>query len=78
MARGSKIYPSFVKFLKSKDPSDGSEEALITELTELNAELEKNVSISTCLGYPFYFVDADNIMRFCRRGEAYLAQCGGW
>ncbi|PSS33367.1 Glutathione S-transferase [Actinidia chinensis var. chinensis] len=33
---GSKIFPSFVKFLKSKDPSDGSEKALLDELKALD------------------------------------------
>lgn len=39
---GSKIFPCFVKFLKSKDPSDGSEEALVAELTILNDHLKDN------------------------------------
>ncbi|KAL2457843.1 Glutathione S-transferase DHAR2 [Abeliophyllum distichum] len=37
---GSKIFPSFVKFLKSKDPSDGSEQALLDELKALNEHLK--------------------------------------
>ncbi|KAH7300088.1 hypothetical protein KP509_24G044500 [Ceratopteris richardii] len=36
----SKIFPCFVKFLKSKDPSDGTEEALLTELKSLNDHLQ--------------------------------------
>lgn len=39
---GSKIFPSFVKFLKSKDPADGSEEALVSELTVFNDYLKDN------------------------------------
>ncbi|MCO5581065.1 hypothetical protein L7F22_034941 [Adiantum nelumboides] len=39
---GSKVFSSFVKFLKSKDSSDGSEEALVTELTALNDYLKEN------------------------------------
>ncbi|KAJ7515749.1 hypothetical protein O6H91_22G026000 [Diphasiastrum complanatum] len=39
---GSKIFPSFVKFLKSKDPSDGSEQALLSELKALDEHLQKN------------------------------------
>ncbi|KAH9552656.1 hypothetical protein CY35_09G077900 [Sphagnum magellanicum] len=39
---GSKIFSSFVKFLKSKDPSDGSEEALVEELKTLNEYLKTN------------------------------------
>ncbi len=46
--RGSKIFSSFVKFLKSKDPSDGSEEALVEELKTLNEYLKTNVSIWKC------------------------------
>ncbi|CAA2987569.1 glutathione S-transferase DHAR2-like [Olea europaea subsp. europaea] len=37
---GSKIFPSFVKFLKSKDPSDGSEQALLNELKALDEHLK--------------------------------------
>ncbi|KAH7548010.1 hypothetical protein ACOSP7_032681 [Xanthoceras sorbifolium] len=39
---GSKIFPSFVKFLTSKDPSDGTEQALLEELKALNEHIEKN------------------------------------
>ncbi|CAM6036518.1 unnamed protein product [Sphagnum compactum] len=39
---GSKIFSSFVKFLKSKDPSDGSEHALVEELKTLNEYLKTN------------------------------------
>ncbi|XP_059666193.1 glutathione S-transferase DHAR2-like [Cornus florida] len=37
---GSKIFPAFVKFLKSKDPSDGSEQALLDELKALDEHLK--------------------------------------
>ncbi|GFP96763.1 glutathione s-transferase dhar2 [Phtheirospermum japonicum] len=37
---GSKLFPSFVKFLKSKDPTDGSEEALLNELKALDEHLK--------------------------------------
>ncbi|KAF8396694.1 hypothetical protein HHK36_018321 [Tetracentron sinense] len=37
---GSKIFGSFVKFLKSKDPSDGSEQALLDELKALDEHLK--------------------------------------
>ncbi|KAK6933254.1 hypothetical protein RJ641_036148, partial [Dillenia turbinata] len=37
---GSKIFPSFVKFLKSKDPNDGSEQALLDELKALDEHLK--------------------------------------
>ncbi|WVZ95917.1 hypothetical protein U9M48_041623 [Paspalum notatum var. saurae] len=37
---GSKIFPSFVKFLKSKDASDGSEKALLDELQALDDHLK--------------------------------------
>ncbi|KAL7147987.1 hypothetical protein ABFS83_06G148500 [Erythranthe nasuta] len=36
---GSKVFPSFVKFLKSKDSTDGSEQALIDELKALDEHL---------------------------------------
>ncbi|XP_022869882.1 glutathione S-transferase DHAR2-like [Olea europaea var. sylvestris] len=37
---GSKIFSSFVKFLKSKDPNDGSEQALLDELKALDEHLK--------------------------------------
>ncbi|KAG6491041.1 hypothetical protein ZIOFF_052373 [Zingiber officinale] len=37
---GSKIFSSFVKFLKSKDANDGSEQALIDELQALDEHLK--------------------------------------
>ncbi|RRT41836.1 hypothetical protein B296_00044538, partial [Ensete ventricosum] len=37
---GSKIFSSFVKFLRSKDPSDGSEQALVDELHALEDHLK--------------------------------------
>eukprot|EP00249_Psilotum_nudum_P007628 c20707_g1_i1 orf=112-1008(+) len=37
---GSKIFSSFVKFLKSKDPHDGTEQALLEELKALNDHLK--------------------------------------
>ncbi|KAK4482094.1 hypothetical protein RD792_011545 [Penstemon davidsonii] len=39
---GSKIFSTFIGFLKSKDPSDGTEQALLDELTALNKYLEEN------------------------------------
>ncbi|KAM0953612.1 putative glutathione dehydrogenase (ascorbate) [Dioscorea sansibarensis] len=39
---GSKIFPTFVKFLKSKDPNDGSEQALLAELQALDEHLKKH------------------------------------
>ncbi|XP_042489295.1 glutathione S-transferase DHAR2 [Macadamia integrifolia] len=37
---GSKIFPSFVKFLKSKDPSDGTEQELLNALSDLEEHLK--------------------------------------
>lgn len=37
---GSKIFPSFVKFLKSKDSADGTEQALLDELKALDEQLK--------------------------------------
>ncbi|EEF39337.1 glutathione S-transferase DHAR2 [Ricinus communis] len=37
---GSKIFPTFIKFLKSKDPNDGSEQALLDELKALDEHLK--------------------------------------
>ncbi|CAA2967820.1 glutathione S-transferase DHAR3, chloroplastic [Olea europaea subsp. europaea] len=39
---GSKIFSTFIGFLKSKDPSDGSEQALLDELTAFNDYLKEN------------------------------------
>ncbi|KAL7228819.1 hypothetical protein ACSBR2_007495 [Camellia fascicularis] len=43
---GSKIFPSFVKFLKSKDPNDGSEQALLDELKALDEHLQAHLLFS--------------------------------
>ncbi|XP_022139339.1 glutathione S-transferase DHAR2-like [Momordica charantia] len=37
---GSNIFGAFVKFLKSKDPNDGSEQALLVELKTLDEHLK--------------------------------------
>lgn len=39
---GSKIFPTFIGFLKSKGPSDGAELALLNELTIFNDYLKEN------------------------------------
>ncbi|GAA0160626.1 transferase [Lithospermum erythrorhizon] len=39
---GSKIFSTFIGFLKIKDPSDGTEEALLNELNALNDYLKDN------------------------------------
>ncbi|PIA38889.1 hypothetical protein AQUCO_02700233v1 [Aquilegia coerulea] len=39
---GSNIFSSFVKFLKSKDASDGSEQALVDELKALEDHLKEH------------------------------------
>ncbi|KAL3524993.1 hypothetical protein ACH5RR_013365 [Cinchona calisaya] len=39
---GSKIFSNFIGFLKSKDPSDGTEQALLDELTAFNDYLKDN------------------------------------
>jgi hypothetical protein len=41
---GSKIFSTFIGFLKSKDPSDGTEQALLDELTSFDSYLKDNVS----------------------------------
>lgn len=46
---GSKIFSTFIGFLKSKDPNDGTEEALLNELTAFNDYLKENVSPVSCL-----------------------------
>ncbi|KAG6402165.1 hypothetical protein SASPL_139040 [Salvia splendens] len=42
-SRGSKIFPTFVKFLLSKDASDGTEQALLDELKALDEHLKTKV-----------------------------------
>ncbi|KAL5225714.1 hypothetical protein ABZP36_012353 [Zizania latifolia] len=39
---GSKIFSTFIGFLKSKDPSDGTEQALLSELTSFDSYLKGN------------------------------------
>ncbi|KAL9233719.1 hypothetical protein vseg_008677 [Gypsophila vaccaria] len=39
---GSKIFPAFVGFLKSKDPNDGMEQELLNELNSFNDHLKEN------------------------------------
>lgn len=39
---GSKIFSTFIGFLKSKDPSDGTEQALIKELSSFNNHIKEN------------------------------------
>ncbi|KAK7842606.1 glutathione s-transferase dhar3 [Quercus suber] len=39
---GSKIFSTFIGFLKSKDPSDGTEKALISELSSFNNHIKDN------------------------------------
>nr|DAD47253.1 TPA_asm: hypothetical protein HUJ06_017190 [Nelumbo nucifera] len=41
---GSKISPSFVKFLKSKDPNDGSEQEVLDALHAFDDHLKAYVS----------------------------------
>lgn len=43
--RSSRIFPCFVKFLKSKDPNDGTEQALLEELKALEELLKPQVRI---------------------------------
>ncbi|KAI4299588.1 hypothetical protein L6164_033033 [Bauhinia variegata] len=39
---GSKIFSTFIGFLKSKDPNDGTEQALLNELSSFNDYLKEN------------------------------------
>ncbi|XP_078433061.1 putative glutathione S-transferase DHAR2, chloroplastic isoform X2 [Wolffia australiana] len=39
---GAKIFSTFIGFLKSKDPSDGTEQALVAELTSFDEYLKDN------------------------------------
>lgn len=41
--KGSKIFPSFVKFLTSKDPDDGTKQAAVEELISLEEHLKTHV-----------------------------------
>ncbi|GMY08645.1 glutathione S-transferase DHAR2-like [Fagus crenata] len=63
---GSKIFVAFVKFLKSKDPSDGSEQALLDELKALDEHLkahgpyiagEKITAVDLSLAPKLYHLD---------------------
>lgn len=50
---GSKIFSTFIGFLKSKDPKDGTEQVLLDELSTFNDYLKENVS-SFCLDDRFH------------------------
>ncbi|KAG0456732.1 hypothetical protein HPP92_024520 [Vanilla planifolia] len=39
---GSKIFSAFISFLKSKDPQDGTDETLVSELASFNEYLKEN------------------------------------
>uniref|UniRef100_A0A9I9DL21 GST N-terminal domain-containing protein n=2 Tax=Cucumis melo TaxID=3656 RepID=A0A9I9DL21_CUCME len=39
---GSKIFSTFIAFLKSKDPNDGTEQALLSELSSFNDHIKEN------------------------------------
>ncbi|CAJ2640772.1 unnamed protein product [Trifolium pratense] len=39
---GSKIFSTFIGFLESKDPNDGTEQALLNELSSFNDYLKEN------------------------------------
>ncbi|KAJ8428003.1 hypothetical protein Cgig2_028280 [Carnegiea gigantea] len=39
---GCKLFPAFVNFLKSKDPNDGAEKALLDELNALEGHLKSH------------------------------------
>ncbi|CAK7344051.1 unnamed protein product [Dovyalis caffra] len=39
---GSKIFSTFIGFLKSKDPNDGTEQALLSELSAFNDHIKEN------------------------------------
>lgn len=40
---GSKVFPTFIGLLKSKDPNDGTEQALLNEMSSLNDYFKENV-----------------------------------
>lgn len=44
LCSGSKIFSTFIGFLKSKDPGDGTEKVLLDELTTFNDYIKENVS----------------------------------
>ncbi|XP_015877026.1 glutathione S-transferase DHAR1, mitochondrial isoform X1 [Ziziphus jujuba] len=63
---GSKVFGAFVTFLKSKDPSDGSEQALLAELKALDEHLkahgpyvagEKVTAVDLALAPKLYHLD---------------------
>ncbi|XP_024990484.1 glutathione S-transferase DHAR2-like [Cynara cardunculus var. scolymus] len=64
--RGSKIFPKFVAFLKSKDANDGTEQALVEELKALDEHLknhgpyvngEKITAVDLSLGPKLYHLE---------------------
>ncbi|KAJ8432707.1 hypothetical protein Cgig2_014442 [Carnegiea gigantea] len=63
---GSKIFSAFINFLKSKDPNDGTEQALLDELKPLDDHLkshgpyvcgEKVTAVDLCLAPKLYHLE---------------------
>lgn len=52
--RGANIFSSFIKFLKSKDAGDGSEQALVDELKTFDDHLKAHVSDFTSKKMPLF------------------------
>lgn len=53
---GSKIFSTFIGFLKSKDPNDGTEQALLDELSIFNDYLKENVWLFSAAFVFLHFV----------------------
>lgn len=75
---GSKIFSTFIGFLKSQDPTDGTEQALLDELTSFNEYLKENVSLffhllllylDQALMLPFFKQCAYYCIRLLIRGQ---------
>lgn len=48
---GSKIFSTFIGFLKSKVPNEGTEQALLDKLTSFDDHLKEKVSLSCSYRY---------------------------
>lgn len=58
IGRGSKVFSTFIGFLKSKDPNDRTEQALLNELILFNDYIKENVIV---FAYPLICFDLQKI-----------------
>ncbi|MED6138777.1 putative glutathione S-transferase dhar2, chloroplastic [Stylosanthes scabra] len=64
---GSKLFSTFIGFLKSKDPNDGTEQALLRYSASLSWSTRMNIAVGAAKGLSFLheqkkpFIDGENL-----------------